>query len=163
MIGAFAVGKTSLVKRFVKGIFSESYLTTVGVKIDKREVEVEGQVVNLLLWDIHGEDEFQKLRLSHLRGMSGYLLVIDQTRGITLANAVALQKSTEDSFGKLPFLLVCNKHDLKSEADITESQLDALREQGWKIVFTSAKTGEGVEEMFHELTREMLAEMSTNE
>ena len=60
MLGAFAVGKTSLVKQYVSGIFSEKYHTTVGVKIDKKMVEVDGQSMTLILWDLHGEDEFSK-------------------------------------------------------------------------------------------------------
>jgi len=68
MLGVFAVGKTSLVQRFVKSMFSEKYLTTVGVKIDKKTIEVKGKIVELMLWDLQGEDEFQKLNATYLRG-----------------------------------------------------------------------------------------------
>ena len=71
MLGAFAVGKTSLVKRFVDSMFSEKYQTTVGVKIDRKRIQLDEQEVNLVLWDIHGEDELQKVRLSYVRGTSG--------------------------------------------------------------------------------------------
>ena len=57
MLGSFAVGKTSLVGRFVRQMFSDRYLTTVGVRIDKKELVVAGREVKLVLWDIHGEDE----------------------------------------------------------------------------------------------------------
>jgi len=66
MLGSFAVGKTSLVQRFVNSIFSEKYLTTIGVKIDQKIVNVNDKEVNLLLWDIHGEDDYQKMVLSQL-------------------------------------------------------------------------------------------------
>jgi small GTP-binding protein len=79
MLGSFSVGKTSLVARYVSSVFSDKYLTTVGVKIDKKTVAVDGADVTLLLWDIYGEDDFQKLRMSYLRGASGYLLVVDGT------------------------------------------------------------------------------------
>lgn len=72
MLGAFAVGKTSLVERFVKSIFSEKYVTTVGVKIDKKSMQFDNEQIELLLWDIHGEDEFQKVRPSYLRSNSRY-------------------------------------------------------------------------------------------
>ena len=64
MLGSFSVGKTSLILRFVQSIFSDRYLTTVGVKIDKKVISVDGQDVTLMLWDLYGEDEYQKIRMS---------------------------------------------------------------------------------------------------
>ena len=80
MIGASGVGKTSLVAKFVHSIFSEKYLTTVGVKIDKKTVKVGDDDVMLMLWDLAGDDDFQRLQTSYLRGTSGFLLVADGTR-----------------------------------------------------------------------------------
>jgi GTPase SAR1 family protein len=71
MLGSFSVGKTSLVRRFVESMFSDAYLTTVGVKIDKKPLQVEGNDLTLMLWDIYGEDDFQKMRMSYLRGARG--------------------------------------------------------------------------------------------
>ena len=65
MLGTYAVGKTSLVARFVKGIFSEKYLTTVGVRIDMKAVSVGEREVKIILWDIEGQDEYQKLRTTY--------------------------------------------------------------------------------------------------
>ncbi|MBL7977448.1 MAG: GTP-binding protein [Bacteroidetes Order II. Incertae sedis bacterium] len=160
MLGSFAVGKTSLVKRFVNSIFSEEYLTTVGVKVDKRLVKLNETEVNLMLWDLHGEDEFQKLRLSYLRGMSGYILVVDGTRKITLDRALALQRNTEATFGPVPFILVLNKADLAGEWQLSEEQIEGLLSQGWLIKKTSALTGEAVVEIFELLTERMLQETS---
>ena len=87
LLGAFAVGKTSLVARFVHSLFSERYHTTIGVKIDRKTVRVNGRDVNLMIWDLAGEDEFMSLRMSYLRGTDGCLLVIDGTRKDTLATA----------------------------------------------------------------------------
>ena len=70
MLGAFAVGKTSLVRRYVDSIFSDTYLTTVGVKIDKRVVPVGNDSVNLILWDIAGEDEVSAVRMKRTVPMS---------------------------------------------------------------------------------------------
>ena len=77
MLGGTGVGKTSLVSQFVTSLFSDSYMTTIGVKVDKKVVAVEDREVTLVLWDIYGEDEFQTVRPSYLRGASGYLLVAD--------------------------------------------------------------------------------------
>jgi small GTP-binding protein len=156
MLGTFAVGKTSLVARFVKSIFSDKYHTTVGVKIDKKSVTLDDQEVSLLLWDIHGEDEFQKIRQSYLRGTSGYLLVADGTRRSTLDAAELLQQNVEGVVGKVPFILLLNKCDLTEEWEIDQPSLDALSAKGWIILQSSAKTGQNVEEAFTTLARKML-------
>lgn len=156
ILGAFATGKTSLVRRFVKGIFSESYLTTVGVKIDKKEMKIEGQELHLIVWDLSGEDQFQKLNVSYLRGASGYFLVIDGTRGETLDTARSLQKIVEEACGHIPFVLMCNKLDLKNDWELGENDLDDCSNKGWIVFKTSAKTGQGVEEAFLSLAGKLL-------
>lgn len=156
MLGAFAVGKTSLVSRYVSSLFSEKYLSTVGVKIDKKQVTVDGRDVTLMLWDIYGQDDFQNVQASQLRGMSGYLLVVDGTRCATLEIARQLQQKATSAVGAVPFVLLLNKADLASQWEIDEPAFFKLVEQGWHVVRTSAKTGEGVDEAFHLLTRAML-------
>ncbi len=152
MVGSFAVGKTSLVARFVKGIFSEKYLTTVGVKIDKRSVTVDDRQVNLMLWDLYGEDEFQKLRMSYLRGTSGYFLVVDGTRPTTLEKAIQLNRKVRETTGEVPYLVLFNKADLKDQwaVDPREAPFDAPK------LLTSAKTGQGVAKAFTFLARMMV-------
>ena len=158
MLGGFAVGKTSLVSRFVRSIFSDKYLTTVGVKIDKKTVKAGDRDVTLVLWDINGQDEFQDVQESYLRGTSGYLLVVDGTRRQTLETASQLQQKAEAVAGQVPFVVVLNKSDLDTEWQVDERGIVKLAEQGWPIVRTSAKTGEGVEETFLKLTLAMLEE-----
>jgi small GTP-binding protein len=158
MLGDSAVGKTSLVSRFVHSIFSDRYLTTVGVKIDKKSATVDDERVDLVLWDLNGEDEFQKLRMSYLRGASGYLLVVDGTRRETLDTALMLRDSAERTIGRVPFLLVVNKADLTGQWELNEGALGNLAIRQWPIISTSAKTGQGVEQAFTTLTRAMLRE-----
>ncbi len=156
MVGAFATGKTSLVAKFVYSIFSEKYQTTVGVKIDKKTLTVKEQELNLILWDLYGEDEFQKLRTSYLRGSSGYLLVVDGTRKSTLQTAVDLQQRVEENLGKLPFILVLNKWDLQDEWELDSANIEAIEQKGWTAIKTSAKTGLNVEEIFNTLATKIL-------
>jgi small GTP-binding protein len=156
MLGAFSVGKTSLVGRFVNSIFSEKYHTTIGVKIDKKTVTVGGEDVVLLVWDIYGEDDVQEIRLNYIRGSSGYLLVADGTRGDTLDVARRIRERIEEGIGRVPFVLLINKSDLKDEWEIDEDHIESLKREGWVVMITSAKSGVGVEEGF---TR--LAEMVT--
>jgi small GTP-binding protein len=156
MLGATGVGKTSLVSRFVSSIFSDKYLTSVGVKVDKKPVTVGEDPVTLLLWDIYGEDAFQSVRTSYLRGMAGYLLVADGTRQLTLDTALTLQKTAEGIAGRVPFLVVLNKADLLAEWQVDDKALWKIADEGWPIVRTSALTGAGVEDAFMKLTRAML-------
>ena len=151
MLGAFAVGKTSLVERFVKSIFSDRYLTTVGVKIDKKIVTIDDREITLVLWDLAGEDEFQRVQTSYLRGAAGYFLVVDGTRRGTLDSGLVVQQRVEEEIGALPFIVVLNKCDLADEWEIGEADRDDLAARGWRNLRTSAKTGEGVEQAFHDL------------
>jgi small GTP-binding protein len=156
LLGGFAVGKTSLVSRFVSSMFSDKYHSTVGVKVDKKPVNIDGQDVTLMLWDIYGQDDFQTVQHSQLRGMSGYLLVVDGTRRATLDTAQQLQALARTVAGDVPFVLVLNKSDLASEWDIDDAALFKSVDSGWRVVRASAKLGEGVDEAFTLLTRAML-------
>lgn len=157
MIGASAVGKTSLVARFVFSKFEDKYLTTMGVKLDRKTVvSVGGEDVTLVLWDMQGEDRFQKVQMSYLRGAHGYMLVADGTRRDTLDRAVLLQKDAEAVAGPVPFALLLNKSDLVDDWDLDDAALEALTAQGWTIVRTSAKTGDNVEETFTTLAQRMM-------
>jgi small GTP-binding protein len=157
MLGGFGVGKTSLVAQFVHSIFSDKYLTTVGVKIDKKSVDVDANRVELVLWDIYGNDDFQKLRVSYLRGSSGYLLVADGTRADTLETALELQRLVTENVGDIPFIFAVNKADLAQEWQIDDVAIRAMEQRGWRVLKTSAKTGEQVEDAFMLLSRAMLA------
>ena len=151
MLGGFSVGKTSLVKRYVQSVFSETYLTTVGVKIDKKTVDLSDRIVSLILWDLAGEDDIASLRMSYLRGSAGYVLVADGTRPSTLEMALSLRQRVEADYGPLPFVLLLNKNDLQDQWAIGAAELDDLRQDGWWVQSSSARTGEGVEEAFKDL------------
>lgn len=156
MVGSFGVGKTSLVSKFVHSIFSDKYLTTVGVKIDKKVVDVDGQQVTLVVWDLAGDDAFQRVQLSYLRGSSGYLLVADGTRATTVDLAITIQERITAAMGPLPFELLLNKTDLQSLWEVREERVATLAASGWTVTKTSAKSGSGVDEAFQRLTEQIL-------
>ena len=160
MLGGFAVGKTSLVARYVRSIFSDKYLSTVGVKIDKKQVSIDGQDVQLMLWDVNGQDDYQAVQASHLRGMSGYLLVVDGTRRATLETARQLEQKAKETVGEVPFILLLNKSDLSESWEIDEQAIFKLSENGWRVFKTSAKSGDGVEKAFEMLARAMLTQQA---
>lgn len=160
MLGSFAVGKSSLVRRYVDNLFSENYITTIGVKIDKKSITVNNTEMALLLWDVYGEDSHQSVLPAYLRGMAGFLLVIDPTRPSTYESALSLHSLVTKTIGEKPFILVMNKCDLRDQwndepAELKE-QIQQLKESAVTTLETSAKTEIGVNEMFEALAISLL-------
>lgn len=157
LIGEFSVGKTSLVSQFVHSIFSESYHTTVGVKIDKKVCVIDNSQVNLVIWDLAGESPLKTLKPSQIMGASGFLLVADGTRPDTVDLAIALQQRVVQLLGTVPFIFALNKADLVDEWSASMPEItERLTQKGWDVRLTSAKTGQEVEKMFHDLAARMI-------
>ncbi len=156
MLGATSVGKTSLVRRFVESVFSEKYQATIGVKIDRKLVELGETTVSLLLWDLQGEDEFQRVRLSYLRGASGLIYVADGTRPETLLTTKSLRALAEENVGDVPSLLLLNKSDLGEQWALDDAFVEANGPTGVPMLRTSARTGDQVDAGFQQLVRRML-------
>ncbi|MGH9159348.1 MAG: Rab family GTPase [Vicinamibacteraceae bacterium] len=156
VLGAFGVGKTSLIRRYVTSIFSDDYLTTVGVKIDKKTLTVGTDPVTLVLWDVAGEDDSTVIRMSYVRGSAGYFLVADGTRTETLDIAGSIHARVTSEIGPIPFLLLLNKTDLQESWEISRPPADALETAAASVLRTSAKTGEGVEQAFQELAKRIV-------
>ncbi|MDQ7091854.1 MAG: Rab family GTPase [Methylococcales bacterium] len=153
VLGDFGVGKTSLVGRFVKNEFSEKYLTTVGVKMDTKLVTLNDALkVKLIIWDIAGENAFKKISQTYLRGAAGFLLVIDGTRLSTLEAALDIKHNILQLLGDIPFVALINKVDIKEQWEINNEHLSRLNADETQIFFTSAKSGEQVEEAFNLLS-----------
>lgn len=156
MVGAFSVGKTALIQRYVHSIFSDTYLSTIGVKISKKEVTVDDTPINLLLWDLEGQDDYGELNTYYLRGAMGVLLVADGMRSESLSTALSLRDVVMNTAGPIPYLLLLNKSDLADLWEIPETAITSLRDKGVNVVKTSAKTGENVEQVFQDLATAML-------
>ncbi len=148
MVGVFGTGKTSLVQQFVHSMFSEKYHSTVGVKIDRKEVDLSGTKVNLLLWDLAGRDEFEDIPTSYLRGSAGIFYVVDGTRRETFDQIADLRDLVNGAIGDVPSLVALNKKDLTDQWRLGKGDHNTLVEAGLHTIGTSAKTGEGVEEAF---------------
>jgi small GTP-binding protein len=155
MLGSFAVGKTSLVRRFVESIFSDNYQTTVGVKIDKKVVRLNGSEVHLILWDLYGDDDFQKIRWSYFQGAAGYLLVADGTRRATFEKAMELEERARREIGSIPFVFVINKCDLLDQWELDPELEERVAAKHWTTLRSSAKSGEGVDQAFLQLARKI--------
>lgn len=157
MVGPFAVGKTSLVQRFVESIFSEKYHTTIGVKISKKQLACDDTQVQMMLWDIEGVDVFTELKPSYLRGASGIMLVVDGTRPATLNQVDRLVDLVKQHLGDVPVILLINKADLETEWKLEADAVESYRKAGLTVFQTSAKSGSHVEEAFQSLALNMLS------
>lgn len=162
MAGEGFSGKTSLIRRFVYDDFSDKYVATLGTRVTKKELvtDVEGdeQRVALMVWDIMGNKGVRDLlRESFYKGAQGVLLVCDVTRPETLDALPGWKDAIEGVAGRLPGYVLANKKDLKEQAVVDEEMVASVCD-GWEYEyrFTSAKTGEGVEEIFERLTHRIL-------
>ncbi len=153
LTGSFGVGKTSLFNQFMFNRFSEKYLTTIGVTVNKKVISVDGKDLSILLWDIAGEVAQDKVPTSYFLGASGIIYVFDLSRPSTYTNIVSdieyLQSIVKGSIIKV----VGNKKDLMGDEQI--QQISETIDKPWDII-TSAKTGENVEALFHQLGVELL-------
>lgn len=148
MLGDFGVGKTSLVARFVRSTFSDKYLTTVGVKVDSKEVaRAEREPVKLVLWDIAGRNALDTVSANYLRGAAALLLVADGTREASLAAALDLLMQSRALLPDALAVLAVNKFDLLERWEVGVPTLAQLRRL-LPVFETSAATGTGVEPAF---------------
>lgn len=157
MLGMPGVGKTSLVRRFVNQMFEEKYHATLGVKVDHKFVALEPQGVNLLLWDIEGQENSPRTE-NYFRGAHGALLVHDLARP---ESAQALAEHCERFLRIAPraqLVFVGNKSDLVDARNLDEADLRARLGQKYAAhFFSSAKTGENVEAAFEKLAQMLLS------
>lgn len=148
MVGLFGTGKTSLVQQFIYSKFSEKYHSTVGVKIDRKQVDVAGTEVTLLLWDLAGQDKFQSVQGSYIRGSAGVFFVVDGTRRETLVELDGMRALVASTVGDVPAVFAINKADLEDQWQLGQGDFDGLFGAGRHVLKTSAKTGVGVSDAF---------------
>ncbi len=161
LLGSFAVGKTSLVRRFVHNRFDDQYLSTIGVKVSRKTVMVareDGLVeLHLLLWDLAGTDAADQIRASYLRGAVGAILVCDLTRPDTAAGLARIAESLRSVTADTAMVMAANKRDLlddSEQAPVWVSNVaDAL---AVPCSLTSAKHGDEVEGLFRHLGRALV-------
>ena len=156
MVGMYGTGKTSLVQRFVHSLFSAKYHSTVGVKIDRKTVDVSGTTVNLLLWDVEGRTAEQDIPASYLRGAHAVFYVADGTRRDTFDQLFDLREHARSAAGDVPSIVALNKVDLKEQWLLTPADTAKLITAGFHVLTTSAKSGEGVEAAFLQIATSTL-------
>jgi small GTP-binding protein len=151
LVGRFAVGKTSLVDRYVKNHFSEKYQTTVGVAISTKIMDERTKFV---IWDIAGFEQENHYK-PYLRGAHGIIFVVDATEPESLHTLNQILQDAPELKG-IPSVCFINKADLVDDIiwqdDFTNSITALTNQHFW----TSAKTGENVEAGFVALSQHLL-------
>jgi small GTP-binding protein len=160
LVGEEAVGKTSLIHRFVSGAFDESYIRTLGAVVSKKTVNLgtmEGRPVqvDMMILDIMGKRTFLQLfKEAYFHGAKGILAVFDVTRKASLRDLAMWIDGVRESVGPIPVYALGNKVDLKDRRETTEEEaIQALEPYECPILYTSAKTGVNVEQSFQGLAK----------
>ena len=153
LLGHFGVGKTSLIRRFVEDTFSDNYKVTIGVHILKKELSLDDHDINLIIWDLEGYDDIKKTRESYLMGTHGFIYVFDVTRPETYREVDKSITYLEEKFNTIPRKIVGNKADLVTKTFLKENKEAFIVRPDY---FTSAKTGDHVEDLFVDLAKELI-------
>ena len=156
LFGPGGVGKTSLLIRYIKDYFNPDLKQTIGSSFLIKDVEISGRNVRLLLWDIGGQEAFQKLRTIYFKGSNAAFGVYDVTSSQSLLKLPGWVSSIKKTVKKsIPMIIVGNKIDLDRQVERTEAE-DLAKRLNCEYLETSAKTGENVELAFEKIAKACL-------
>lgn len=152
-VGDVEVGKTSVIGRYVYGVFNETYQNTIGIDFLSKSLRLEDRQIRLQLWDTAGQERFRSLIPSYLRDASAVMIVYDITNRSTFANTAAWIQHVREQQGEGgTMVLVGNKADLADKRQITTQEGEEKAKQAGMMFFeVSAKTGDNIEELFRKL------------
>jgi len=166
LVGEAAVGKTSLIRRFVLDDFDDKYIQTLGTKVSKKELSMPSPnggydlKIDMTIWDIMGQKGFRELlKEAYFYGAKGIIAVCDITRKSTLDDLDDWIEGVYSVTGKVPIQFLANKIDMKEKGEFAEAEIQqATRAYDSPFSFTSAKTGENVESGFQSLAERVAKE-----
>ncbi|MHA2406632.1 MAG: Rab family GTPase [Candidatus Hermodarchaeia archaeon] len=140
VVGDAAVGKTSLIVRYVKGVFNPSYIITLGVNFFVQDINIGDKTLRLQIWDTAGQERFGPVRQKYYKGARGALLVFDLANPTSFERLDFWIKEVKQACGDIPIVFVGNKADLRS--GVTSDQIQEFA-SGYDLQYveTSAKTG----------------------
>lgn len=169
VLGEGAVGKTAVVTRFSHGFFRTDYKTTIGSQFAVKNINITSErgqqyTVKLQIWDVAGQSRFQILRPMYYRGSSGGILVYDVTRRRTFIVLEEWLDELEKAIGKkIPLVLVANKTDLPDRVVEPAEGKQFAAKHSMPYIESSAKTGEGIVDIFEELAKVLVDKRSESE
>ncbi len=163
LLGDAAVGKTSLIKRYVEDRFDDKYVVTLGTKVTMKEIDIQNPYkdeplnITMMIWDILGQREYKRLQTSFYRGANGAMVVADVTRKETLDSVHGWILSLFNTVGKVPIIILLNKSDLTDQMAVKPEDMAEFEEKyKTSYLFTSAKTGDNVDLAFKKLSQKLV-------
>jgi len=152
IIGNGAVGKSSMIQRYCRGTFTKNYKKTIGVDFLEKQLRVHGEDVRLMLWDTAGQEEFDALTRSYYRGAQACVVAFSTTDRESLLAVRKWRGKVEDECGDIPMVLVQNKIDLISQAEVNSQEAERLAQEArMKLYRTSVKEDLNVDLVFQHL------------
>ena len=160
LLGLYGSGKTSVFRRYVDGVFSEEYMSTLGVNIKNKNCNLSHANVELLIWDVADTDEFYSMQNQYYKGTSGVFVVLDATRIESIERFGVYHAAVQKSCGNIPIVGLLNKSDLDPTTGLNECL--AKIPESIQVIKTSAKTGENIENAFETLASCMTINNKSN-
>ena len=164
MIGESAVGKSCLIQRFTKNEFSMHHTSTIAIDFKMKVIDIDGTKIKMQIWDTAGQERFNTLTSGFFKGSDGIVL----TYSLTDEKSFQCVNKWMDQIQKLApadvkVLLIGNKSDLEEERKVTREEGEAMAEKH-KVKFyeASAKTGENIQELFHDIGKQIFEKISQN-
>jgi len=158
LIGNEAVGKTSLILRYINNTFNESYIATLGVNFSTKDLLINGEDTRLIIWDIGGQEVWKAKLPLYLKGADGAIIVFDLTRPLTFISVEDWIIRLKNIAGNVPFVVIGNKNDLTALHNVKDEDVEKLlKKQDYSHFYkASAKSGENVETFFEAIAKEII-------
>lgn len=165
LIGDTCVGKSCLLVRFADDCFSENYLTTIGVDFRFRTLQINKSTIKLQIWDTAGQERYRTITNAYYKGADGIIIVFDLCNKESFLNVGSWLKEVEKHSGEdVTVTVLANKSDcLAEEVEVTDADIKKFEEEsGIKVIKTSAKTGENVDESFLDMTKKLIVKRNSS-
>ena len=157
LLGESQIGKTSLIQRYVKNNFNLSYITTVGIDFQLKQIKMNNKSIKLQIWDTAGQERFKNITKSYFHSSDGFIVGYDITSRLSFTNVSTwLKEINENAPEEIHKILIGNKCDLNEREVTTEEGQKLAEENGMKFFETSAKNDINVKETFEAITKDIL-------
>ena len=157
-IGNSSVGKTSIIKRYSKNIFSTSYISTLGIDFESKNINIDNKIINLQIWDTAGQEKYKVLSKNYYNNSNAFIIVYDITNLESFESVMNwIDQIKENAPENVKSILLGNKSDLEEKRKVTYQEgKDFATSNGMQFIETSAKTASKVQEAFELLTQEII-------